>query len=72
MYSLLTIQNLYTSRALTELLKTMKYQSPSPIYEKLKLCPKTNHFKLLCPMHKLGYVSHINGAELRHSHVTTT
>ena len=52
-HSLLTIQNLYTSRALTELLKTMKYQSPSPIYEKLKLCPKTNHFKLLCPMHKL-------------------
>ena len=52
-HGLLTLQNLYCSRALVDLLKTLKYQSPAPIYDKLILCPKTHHFKLICPKHKL-------------------
>ena len=52
-HGLLTVQNLYVLRALLELIKIIKYQSPIPMHEKLKFCPKTQNFKLLCPVHKL-------------------
>ena len=65
-HGLLSIQNLYASRILVELIKTIKYQSPIPIFEQLKFCPKSQHFKLLCPVHKLDisknnyFVSSVN------------
>ena len=49
----LTLHNLYTVRSLIELFKILKLQSPTPIYSNFKLCPKTHHFKLLCPKFKL-------------------
>ena len=52
-HKLLTLQNLYCSRAIVDLLKIIKYQSPSPMYNKIKFCPKTHYFKLICPKHKL-------------------
>ena len=52
--SLLTLQNLYIARTLGELFKILKLQSPISIYNSLKFCPITEHFKLLCPKFVLG------------------
>ena len=52
--SLLTLQNLYIARTLVELFKILKLQSPISIYNNLKFCPRTEHFKLLCPKFTLG------------------
>ena len=52
--SLLTLQNLYIARTLVELFKILKLQSPISIYNSLKFCPRTEHFKLLCPKFMLG------------------
>ena len=52
--SFLTLQNLYIARTLVELFKILKLQSPISIYNNLKFCPRTEHFKLLCPKFTLG------------------
>ena len=52
--SLLTLQNLYIARTIVELFKILKLQSPISIYNSLKFCPRTEHFKLLCPKFTLG------------------